>query len=241
VRLRQIALATLAAAPFVAVAWAGAGCDGGDSEPSGPTIPPDATTIVETSALAMGEVTSVRFELERTGEPVHIDSAGAITLNSIEGRFEVPGSADAVVEVEVAGALTTELGAVAVDGDVWLSNPITGELEPLPAGIDLDPSEFFDPEGGWRPLLENLTEVELVGTEEGDYHVRGVAPADRVEVITVGLVSDIDVVVDLWIDRITGLVSRVEFTTDLGDGDTDWVLALSDYGETFDITPPPDS
>lgn len=240
-RFRQIALATLVATPLVAVACATSGCGGGESEPSGPTIPPDATTIVETSAVAMGEVTSVRFELERTGEPVAIDSAGALTLNSIEGRFEVPASADAVVEIEVAGALTTELGSVAVGGDVWLSNPITGELEPLPAGIDLDPSQFFDPEGGWRPLLENLTEVELVGIEDGEYHVRGIAPAEQVEVITVGLVSDIDVVVDLWIDPVTGLVSRLEFSTDLGDGETYWVLTLSDYGETFDITPPPDS
>ncbi|MDX2381283.1 MAG: LppX_LprAFG lipoprotein [Acidimicrobiia bacterium] len=233
-RLPYLVLATLA------VTAVGCG-DGGDAEPSGPTIAPDAAAIVDASAAAMGDVTSVRFELDRTGEPVYIDSADAIALNSIEGRFEVPESADAVVEVVVAGALTTELGAVAVAGDVWLSNPITGELEPLPPGIDLDPSEFFDPAGGWQPLLENLSEVELIGTEDDDYHLRGIAPAERVEVITVGLVSGIDVVVDLWIDPVTGLVSRVVFTTDLGDGDTNWTLILSDYGETFDITPPPDS
>lgn len=215
-------------------------CGGGDSEPSGPTIQPDATVIVETSAAAMGEVTSVRFELERTGVPVYIDSAEVIALNSVVGRFNVPESADAVVEVEVAGALTTELGAVAVGDDVWLSNPITGELEPLPAGIDLDPSNFFDPSGGWRPLLENLSDVELIGTDDGLYHVRGTAPAENVEVITAGLVTGTDIEIDLWIDMVTALVAVVEFTTDLGAGETHWEVRLSDYGETFDISPPPD-
>jgi lipoprotein LprG len=217
-----------------------ASCGGGDSEPSGPTIEPDATVIAETSAAAMGEVTSVRFELDRTGAPVYIDSAEVIALNSIVGRFNIPESADAVVEVQVAGTLTTELGAVAVGDDVWLSNPITGELEPLPAGIDLDPSSFFDPSGGWQPLLENITDIELIGTDDGLYHIRGTATAENVEVITAGLVTGTDIVIDLWIDQVTALVATVEFTVDLGDGATHWEVRLSDYGETFDISPPPD-
>jgi lipoprotein LprG len=225
---------------MLAVTTAIASCGGGDSEPSGPTIEPDATVITETSATAMGGVTGVRFELDRTGAPVYIDPADVIALNSIVGRFNVPGSADAIVEVEVAGALTTELGAVAVGDDVWLSNPITGELEPLPAGIDLDPSSFFDPSGGWQPLLENLGDVELIGTDDGTYHVRGTATAENVEVITAGLVTGTDIVIDLWIDPVTALVATVEFTVDLGDGATHWEVRFSDYGETFDISPPPD-
>ena len=192
----------------------------------------------------MGDVTSVRFGLEPSGAPIFIDSADAIALDSLVGRFNVPGSADAVVRVEVGGALNTELGAVAVDDDVWLSNPITGEMEPLPPGIDLDPSSFFDPVGGWRPLLENLTDVELIGLEDRDggrYHLRGTAPAEQVEVITAGLVSDLDVQMDLWVDPVTALVTDLEFTADVGDGDTHWVLELSDYGETFDIEPPPEN
>jgi lipoprotein LprG len=147
-----------------------------------------------------------------------------------------------VVEVEVGGALTTELAAIAVDDDVWLSNPITGEMEPLPPGTELDPSNFFDPEGGWRPLLENLTDVELVGVEDRDgttYHVRGTAPAAQVEVVTAGLIDGTDVVVDLWIDPATALVTAIEFDVDVGDGEMHWQLELTDYGEEFEIAPPP--
>ena len=215
---------------------------GGDAEPSEPTIPADAESIVAASARAMGATQSVRFELVRSGAPVYIDQVEQLSLNSIVGQFEVPGSAQAVLEVEVSGGLVSELGAIALDDEIWLSNPITGVFEPLPAGIDVDPSLFFDPENGWQPLMEGLTDVDLVGIEERDgatrYHVAATAPADRVEVITARLVRDQDVDMDFWIQPVTGEVRSVEFTTTVGGEDVNWELDLSEYGDDFDITPP---
>jgi len=234
-----------AAAAFLVLATlavSACGGDGGPAEPTGPTIPPDPASIVETSAAAMGDVTSVRFGVQPSGVPIYIDSFESIALNSLIGRFTVPRSADALLEVEVNGSLTTELGAIALDDEVWLSNPVTGDFEPLPPGYDIDPSRFFDPENGWRPLLANLEDVELVGVEERDgtrYHVRGTAPAEQIEVITAGLVRNQDVTVDFWIQPVSGLVYAAEFTTALGGGTVDWVLELSDFGESFAITPPP--
>ena len=216
--------------------------DAGASEPTEPTIPANATSIVAASAVAMGETESVRFELRRGGAPVYIDQVEQLALNRVVGQFTVPGSAQAVLEVEVAGGLVSELGAVAIDDEIWLSNPITGEFEPLPAGIDLDPSLFFDPQGGWQPLMEGLTDVELVGTEQRDgadrYHIAGTAPAEQVETITAGLVRNQDVEIDFWIQPVTGHVRSVEFTTSVEGSDVDWDLDLSEYGEDFDIQPP---
>jgi lipoprotein LprG len=218
-------------------------CGGdGAGEPTEPTIPADAVSIVTASATAMGATESVRFELRRTGAPVYIDQVEQLALNSVVGQFSVPGSAQAVLEVEVDGGLISELGAVALGDDIWLSNPITGNFEPLPPGIDLDPSLFFDPQGGWQPLMEGLTDVELVGTEERDgatrYHVTATAPADRIETITAGLVRNQDVAADFWIQPVTGHVRAVEFTT-LVDGDAvEWNLELSEYDADFDIQPP---
>jgi hypothetical protein len=65
--------------------------------------------------------------------------------------------------VTVDDNLATRIGAVAIDDEVWISNPVTGDFETLPTGYDIDPSRFFDPEGGWRPLLAALTDVEIVG------------------------------------------------------------------------------
>ena len=235
----------LAAAALAAATVLGA-CGGGDeaAQPTGPTIPADATSILEASSTAMGEVQSVAFELRRDGAPVFIDSFESIALNSAIGQFTVPQSARALLEVEVNGSLTTELGAIALADEIWLSNPVTGDFETLPPGYDIDPSLFFDPENGWRPLMANLTDAELLpdGTLDGvdHYRISGTAPAEQVSVITARLVRNQDVEIDFWIQPVTGLVARAEFSTDAGGSDDtiDWTLLLSDYGADFDITPP---
>jgi lipoprotein LprG len=183
----------------------------------------------------MGEVESVAFDLVRTGAPVNI--GGVLEFVSLSGRFTVPDTADALVTVRVGG-ITTELGAVAVGGEVWLSNPVSGEFEPLPEGFDVDPSTFFDPVDGWRPLLEDLQDAEVVGTDDDGIHVRGVAPAARMTTVTGGLVDEGDIPVDLWIDPDTSLVTAGRFTTGDAPDTSEWALELHDYGETFDIQPP---
>jgi LppX_LprAFG lipoprotein len=216
------------------------GCSG-DDESEGPPLPAEAATLVDASSTAMGDVTSVRFELERSGAPIYIDEFESLALEKVVGRFAAPGSADAALDVTVDNNLKTTLGAVAIDGTVWLSNPVTGTFEALPPGYDLDPSTFFDPEDGWRPLLAELQEVQLVGEEDRGgkrYHIRGVAPAERMESITAGLVSDQDVPIDLWLRRDTALVTAAEFSTTFDGGVTNWVLELSDYGDTFTIEAP---
>ncbi len=228
-----LAVAVLA----VAVAACGGGEDlGGDS------LPLDAALLQEQSAEAMGNVTSVRFGLTRTGAPVFIDGAQSIALDNIDGRFSIPGSADALLGVTVSGSLRTELGAIAIDDEVWLSNPTTGRFETLPPGFDIDPSLFFDPQDGWRPLIAGLTDVAVVGEEQRQdatrYHLTGTAPAERMQAITAGLVSGQDVDLDLWLHPVTAEVTAVEFSTEFDGAVSDWVLELTEYGETFDISPP---
>lgn len=231
-------VALLLAAVAVVVA-----CSGGDGDVEGERLASDVDTVLAASAEAMGEVTSVRFELDRSGPPLYIDPADALSLEEVEGRFVAPGSADALVTVSVGEELRTRLGAVAVDDTVWLSNPVTGELEPVPDSFDLDPRTFFDPTEGWRPLMQELREPVLVGTDDrgGErFVVEAVAPAERVEVITAGLVEDQDVDATFWIHPVSGLVTAVEFET-VYDGDTSqWTLDLDDYGEDFEIEAPDD-
>ena len=218
-------------------------CGGsGAAEPTEPTIPDDVASIVDASARAMGETTSVRFELRREGAPVFIDEFEKLTLNSAIGQFTVPRSAQALLEVGIEGGLTTELGAIALDDEVWLSNPITGNFETLPAGYDIDPSLFFDPENGWQPLMENLSDVTLVGTEERDgnarYHIAATAPAAQVEVITARLVRNQDVAIEFWIQPVTGEVREARFSAEFDGGEVQLTLLLDDYGKEFDIQPP---
>lgn len=210
--------------------------DGAVADPSA-----DATEVVAGAATAMAEVDSVEFRLDRGGAPVFIDEFESLALDGLVGQFSIPTRARAQLTVTVDGGLTTEIGAVAIDEEVWISNPVTGDFETLPPGYDIDPSRFFDPEGGWQPLLASLSDVTLVGIEDrgGDrYHVRGLAGASEVSYVTVGLVRDQDVPMDLWIHPGTLLVTRAEFATEFEGAETRWELDLDRYGESFTIQPP---
>ena len=221
--------------------------DGGTAEvvdlDDGAVADPDVDPIalMQRSAASMAEVTSVEFRLERDGAPVFIDQFEEIALDGLHGQFTVPTRAQAELTVTVSGDLPTKIGAVAIGTEVWISNPVTGDFETLPAGYDIDPSRFFDPENGWQPLRTRRLEIERVGIDDrgGDrYHVRGVADAADVRNITVDLVRDQDVPVDFWIHPTTALVTAAEFTTVIDGADADWALELADYGDSFTIEPP---
>ena len=56
--------------------------DGAEADPD---VDPGA--LMQSSATAMSEVTSVEFELERTGAPVFIDQFQEIALDELRGQF----------------------------------------------------------------------------------------------------------------------------------------------------------
>lgn len=206
------------------------------------TIAPDIDAVLGASASAMGTVDTVRFTLERGGALVYIDDLGTIAFESAEGRYAAPDRADAVVQVKVVG-LAMQIGAVAIEGDTWITNPITGTFEPAPAGYAFDPATLFDPTVGLPVLLaDELSDAQLVGLEDRDgaqrYHVRATAPASRVEVITASMVRDQDVTLDLWIDPTSGDLTEATFATTHGGEESTWRLTFFDYGADVEIEPP---
>lgn len=225
---------------LIAVAVAAAlGACAADS--AAPVIPADVDSIVAAAADAMGTIDTVRFRILRDGATVYIDTEGILAFEAAEGRFAAPSSADALVTVKALG-LTTRVGAVAIDGAIYLTNPVTGGWEEAPADFTFDPATLFDPETGWRPLFESgLSDAELVATIENDgrsqYHIRGLGEAARVAVITGGLVTE-EALLDLWIDAVDGVVVRASFETTTPAGVTGWELELFGYGEEVEVTPP---
>lgn len=246
---------SLLLAACLAVLPALGGCTGGEETPAqaatavgcdvaalAAPLAADAAEVLDAAAAAMAEVRRVRFDLVPSGATVHIDAFGAIALREVSGQVAVDEAAAAVLGVQVQESLNTELAAVAVGSEVLVTNPVTGRYEEPPPGIDIDPSQFFDPAGGWRPLLAELQDAELVGTERrgsGErHHLRGTAPAERIEAITAGLVSGQPVDMDFWIDPATGLVTAAEFAAEVPDGEATWTLELAGYGCDVDIDIP---
>lgn len=206
------------------------------------TAPPTAAELLEVSAATMGSVDTVQFSIARGGEPVYIDTQGFLEFVSATGRFAAPGAAEALVTVSALG-LSTEVGAVVIEGDTWLTNPITGNWEPTPEGYTFDPATLFDPQIGFRAMLqEGIPTVEDLGEEIVDEttlrHVRFTASGERVEVVTAGMVRGADVAIDAWIEPTSGELRRAKFPTTIGANPTEWDLTFFDYGADITITPP---
>ena len=224
-------------AAIVMLALTVAACGGGETTE---TIPPDLDAILEGATEAMTGVETVHFVLERGGTPVYIFSD--VEFLDAEGDYQSPDRAAAIARVAAAG-ITVQIGAIAISGETWITNVITGDWEPAPDNLSIDPAVLFDPTVGLPELLRtDLSNAELIGLEEREdgerYHIRGDAPAERVEVITFGLVQDQDVVVDMWIDPVTGEVTEAEFVTKYRGEEATWRLAFSDFGEEVDVPIP---
>lgn len=190
----------------------------------------------------MAAVTTLRFMIEHEGADVFIAGTDRrVTFNSARGRFAAPASADAVIGVS-AGAVRTEIGAVAIDGRIWITEPLTGRWVRAPDAFAFDPSRIFRADVGLRSLIaDGLTGAALTSSQpdgEGRYHVTArVAPA-RVAKLTSGLVTDVQNA-EFWIDADTYLLSEMRFAVPLDRGDTRWILRLSDYGSDVTISEPP--
>jgi hypothetical protein len=198
--------------------------------------------VLEAAASAMGSVNYVRFKIERSGAPVYIDSLDTLNFSSAEGQFAAPSSANAVVTLQV-GNLNANIGAIAINGKTWLTNPISGKWEDAPEGYDFNPATLFDPELGWRPLLaDGLSDVVWIGEEsrnnEPRYHIRATADEDRVAVILAGLIKKQPVELDMWIEPSTGYVREAELSTVFEGQTSDWSIEFSEFEQPVEISPP---
>lgn len=206
------------------------------------TLPPEPTPVLAASAAAMGSIDAVRFRIERGGAPIYIDPLQTLNFSVAEGQFAAPSSASAVVTLAV-GTIKAQIGAIAIDGVTWLSNPITGAWEDAPEGYEFDPATLFDPELGWRPLLaDGLSDVEWLGADEREgesrYHIRAQADEDRVALILAGLIRKQPVAIDMWIEPETGYVREAELSTVFEGQTSDWLIEFTEFGEPVEISPP---
>ena len=202
----------------------------------------DATIgeVLDRSSSAMADVETARFAIEQTGAAVYIDQAEQIQFSGATARYSTPSSADALIGVTAFG-LSTEVGAVAIDGEIWITNPLTGKWEAAPEGLSFDPTVLFAADTGWAALLSDGLQAPELITEDGDtderHHVRSSVQADRVSTLTGGLVNESSTL-DLWVDARTGLVDEATFDVETGGGLTSWRLTVTDYGTDVTINKP---
>ena len=217
-----------------------AACGGG--EESTTTLPPQPEPVLEAAAEAMGNVDYVRFKiLWAGGAPIGISDFNA-DFEDAEGFFAAPGAANGVATLAV-GNVKAQLGVISIEGQTWLTEPISGAWIDAPSGFNIDLAVLFDDEDGWGPLIsDGLSDVQWLGTEERGsetrYRIRGTADADRVTTILAGLIPRQEVEIDMWLDTATGHIREAELSTVYEGQTSDWYLEFTDYGVPVDIEPP---
>ena len=129
-----------------------------------------------------------------------------------------------------AGEIAVELGTVSIGDQTWLTDPLTGRWHELRAGSGFNPAVLFDPDLGWVALLTDLDRSHP--GRGGRRHPPPLRPGPRRNGwrrITAGLAAGQSVVLDLWLDAATFRIVRLEFSTIGDEGQSDWVIVMSDF------------
>jgi lipoprotein LprG len=197
---------------------------------------PSAEEVLADAAATMEAVETLRYEIELSGAPITLLGFG---LSSAIGEYAAPDASQAQLKVVVSG-LTIELATIAIGDRSWVEIPIVGGWDEYTGSRSFNPAIIFDPELGWRPLLTtDIRDPRFVEVADDRYRVAGTTAPERVEVLTAGLVEaqPVDLIID--IDRTSGVVTGLDFTTDGEAGETTWMLRLSEFGSEVSIDPPP--
>lgn len=223
---------------FVVMLVVVAGCDddpAASSTSTTSTLPLTVEQLLAETAVTMETVDTLRYDIELTGAPITLLG---VELRGAQGQYAAPASSQAVLQAAIGG-LTIELGTIAIGETSWLTNPLSGEWDEYTGSRAFNPAIIFDPELGWRPLLTtDIDQPRLLETTGDSYVVAGTTAPGRVEVLTAGLVDAQPVELVVEIDRATGFVTQMDFTTVGEAGETMWALQLSEFGSEVSIGPP---
>jgi len=224
-------------AVLLLLSMSAASCGGGGAAPPAASV--DVDDLISRAADAMASLESARFTMERSGAVVEV---AGLEFATAEGQYAAPSSARAILGMKV-GDLSVDIGTIAIEDRVWLTNPLTGGWEEITGGTGFNIAVIFDSRVGWVPLLtDDLSGIEYLGMRdggEGSRHViHGTIAASRIEFLTAGLVEAQSVESDIWLHPESGHITRVEFETTMEAGVSRWVIEMSDFDAPVTIDAP---
>lgn len=240
---RSVALILLFLVVFTTGACMGDDDDDGDGSESTPVADVTAEEVLQAGSDAWAETQSAHFVLEIDGD-AYLDDDETIKLVSGEGDIKRPGSvaAQAKVDAEIS---VIDISMVAVDGEIFITNLLSGAWERAPDDFSYDPSVLFSDTDGIGPIMTDLQNPELEGTEDVNgqsaYRVSGTVAAERVEDITAGTIAGDEIEVTLWTSVEDAKLLRVVLTEPEGvrESPATWNLTLSEHNKEIEIEAPP--
>ena len=228
----------LALAGGLALLAAAACSPGGDDAGKAEFAAIDAEALLGRAADRMERIESFRFAL--THENGATEIARGLLMESAEG--EVVGSESLRAEVRArAGPLAVDIEIRIVDGEGWITNPLTGRWE----REDITLESIFDPAGGVTALMRAASGARVTGRESvggaAVYRVEASVESADLGLLVPGAAAGRTLVARAWVGVDDELVRRVEIlgaASAFEDEEIVRRLEISDVGGTFTIEAP---
>jgi lipoprotein LprG len=223
-------------------------CMGDDDDDNGDDDASPVADVTVDEVLAAGrdtwaETQSAHFTLDVDGD-AFLDEDETIKLVSAEGDIKRPGSVAATASVD-AKISVVDISLVAVNGEIFITNLLSGNWEHAPDDFTYDPSVLFSDTDGIGPIMTDLKEPELDGTDDingqSAYKVTGTVTADRVEAITAGTIDGDEIDVTIWTGVEDAKLLRVVLTEPEGvrESPATWTLDMTEHNKEIEIEAPP--
>ena len=205
--------------------------------PTPTPIPIAADEVVANAITALSNAGSVWFLLEH--ENGFTEALGGLQLQRVEGAINEVGMS--ITAEANLGRIYIEVDAVLIGLDTWLTNPLTGEWEPLPN--EENPIGFIQPIAAVKDVLGGLSDPQFLEKPAPgeDFLVTSPLQAEVMKSLLGDIKPDAVGVGEVLIDDQTFEMKSARITGALQVLDTDEtvrILEMSRYGEEFIIEPP---
>jgi len=147
----------LTVAMLLGLTWLAAACDGDDS-PDIDVSKVDAGVLLEGAAARIESLETFHFDLEFSGGAA--DILGGVRMRDAEGDFAGIDSFQAALHASV-GPINADLEVRNVNGEGWLTNPLTGRWEQQ----DISVAEVFDISTGVTALMRSVQDPTVTRAE----------------------------------------------------------------------------
>ncbi len=205
--------------------------------PSPTPIPITPEEVVANAVTALTESGSVWFVLDH--ENGFTEALGGLQLQRVEGAINEVGMS--ITAEANLGRIYIEVDAVLIGLDTWLTNPLTGEWEPLPN--EENPIGFIQPIAAVRDVLEGLSDPQFIEQPipGNDLLITSPLQAEVMKSLLGDIKPEAMGLGEVTIDHQTFQLKSARITGALQVLDTDEtvrIIAMSRYGEEFVIEPP---
>ncbi len=211
---------------------------GPKEKPAAPTLSPQE--IIQRCSTAMEGLSYFHFELEQSSEsPI----AMGLEMVSASGDIARPGKIKLNVSAAM-GNMAIEVGIITVGKTTYMTNPLSGQWEPLPT--EFNAVKFFDPDTGIKAIIAGITSPTKLADEEisgvACYHLKGALNSSNLRPITCGAALEgISIDTELWIGKEDFLLRQVRLKGKIAEGekaDIVRTMKLSKFNQAVSIELP---